>query len=582
MMKKLVNIKIDSREYQVSEGTRILDACKFAGVDIPTLCYLEDISEEGSCGVCVVEVKGARTLQRSCITEVREGMEIFTNTPTVREARKMNLELALAHHNIECPTCLRDGNCELQDIADRLGVKEVSFDEIPSFYDKDESGPIIRDPSKCIYCRRCVAVCDEMQSVSALTIANRGIKTYIGAPFNNLLIDTPCVNCGQCIMNCPTGALTERDDTDKVWDALYDSKKYVVVSTAPSIRASIGELFGYPAGTFVRGKVATALKMLGFEKIFDTNFTADLTIVEEASELIERIKNNGVLPMTTSCCPAWIKFIEEYYPELIPNVSTCKSPQQMMGAIIKTYFAESIGIPKEKIVHVSIMPCTAKKYEAERPEVNSSGAKDVDIVLTTRELGRMIRQAGIDFKNLPDSDYDNPLGEYSGAGTIFGATGGVMEAALRTAYDMLTGKTLEQVEFKPLRGMGGIRIADVDIDGLKARVAVANTLSKARELIKKVKNGEEKVHFIEVMTCPGGCIGGGGQPIPTTDEIRLKRIDALYRDDEEKKIRKSHENPYIQALYQNYLGKPGSEKAHHLLHTRYAERKLWEKIGNKN
>ncbi|RLD17571.1 MAG: ferredoxin [Caldiserica bacterium] len=561
------------------QGTTILDACKQAGIEIPTLCYLKGIAEEGSCGMCVVEVKKAKTLQRACITEVGEGMEIFTNTPTVREARRMNLELVLAHHDVDCPTCVRDGNCELQDVADKLGVKDVPFDKIPSIYEKDDSGPIIRDPSRCIYCRRCVSICEDIQSVNALTIVNRGIETYIGAPFNMLLIDTPCVNCGQCIINCPTGALTERDDTEKVWDALSSPDKYVVVSTAPAIRASIGELFGLPAGTFVRGKVATALKMLGFKKIFDTNFTADLTIVEEGSELIRRIKNNGTLPMTTSCCPGWIKYLEEYYPELIPNVSTCKSPQQMMGAVVKTYYAEKAGIPKEKIFHVSVMPCTAKKYEADRPEINASGVKDVDVVLTTRELGRMIKQAGIDFANLQDSDYDLPLGEYSGAATIFGATGGVMEAALRSAYDMVTGKTLTQLEFKPLRGLEGVKYAEVDIDGLEVRVAVAHSLGKAKELLDKIKAGEEKVHFIEVMACPGGCIGGGGQPIPTNDEIRLKRISALYKDDEERKIRKSHENPSIQHLYEEYLGEAGSEKAHHLLHTHYIERELWEKVG---
>ncbi|MGC9124487.1 MAG: NADH-dependent [FeFe] hydrogenase, group A6 [Caldisericaceae bacterium] len=577
-MSELVNVKIDGKSYQFERGTTILKACKSVGYDIPTLCYLEGISEEGSCGVCVVEVKGAKTLQRSCITEVTEGMEISTNTPIVREARKMNLELALAHHDVTCPTCIRDGNCELQSVANKLGVKEVPFPTIPSFYEKDAGGPIVRDPSKCILCRRCVSVCENIQNVNALTVANRGIKTFVGAPFNVLLVDSPCVNCGQCIMNCPTGALTERDDTEEVWNALSDPDKYVVVSTAPAIRASFGELFDLPAGTFVRGKVATALRMLGFKKVFDTNFTADLTIVEEANELIERIKNKGILPMTTSCCPGWIKYLEEYYPEFIPNVSSCKSPQQMMGALIKTYFAERAGIPKEKIFHVSIMPCTAKKYEKDRANINASGVKDVDAVLTTRELGRMVKQAGIDFVNLEDSDDDSPLGEYSGAATIFGATGGVMEAALRTAYDMITGERLDSLDFMPLRGLEGVKIAEVKINDLNVRVAVAHTLGNASELLEKIKKGEEEVHFIEVMACPGGCIGGGGQPIPTNDEIRLKRIDALYKDDSERQIRKSHENPSIKVIYEDFLEKPGSEKAHHLLHTKYEEKSLWKGV----
>jgi NADP-reducing hydrogenase subunit HndD len=576
---KMVNIKIDGKSFTVEEGTTILEACKNAGIDIPTLCYMKGVSEEGVCGVCVVEVKGARTLQRSCITEVKEGMEILTNTPTVREARKINMELALAHHNIECPTCERNGNCELQNIAERVNVKTVRFADVESFYDKDLSAPVIRDPSKCIFCERCVSVCDNIQSVSALAISQRGIRTYVGAPFTHLLTDTPCVNCGQCIMNCPTGALTERDDTDKVWEALSDPDRYVVASTAPSIRASVGELFGLPAGTFVRGKVATALKMLGFKKVFDTNFSADLTIMEEANELIERVKKGENLPVMTSCCPAWIKFLEEYYPEFIPNVSSAKSPQGMMGAVVKSYFAKQMGVSSDNIFHVSIMPCTAKKFEAERKETWSHDFPDVDAVITTREFARMIKEAGIDFVNLPDSKYDNPLGDYSGAGTIFGVTGGVMEAALRTAYDLFTGKELKNVEFKPLRNFEGIRVVDVKIDGLNVRVAVANTLGKARELLEAIKSGKERIHFMEVMGCPGGCIGGGGQPIPTNTDIIKKRAEALYSDDEKSKVRKSYQNPQIKELYENFLGKPGSVIAHKLLHTHYVKRNLWEKIG---
>ncbi len=574
----MVKVKINGKEYEFEENKTILDACKEIGIDIPTLCYLKGISETGSCGICLVEVTGAKTLVRSCVTKIRDGMEIKTNTPLVREARKINLELALAHHNIECPVCPRDGNCELQDVADKLGVREIPFDSIGSFYEKEEKSPVVRDPSKCIYCERCVEICEEMQSVNALSISQRGIRTYIGAPFGRLLTQTPCVNCGQCIMHCPTGALSERNDTNKVWEALSDPDKYVVASTAPSIRASVGELFDLPAGTFVRGKVATALKMLGVKKVFDTNFSADLTIVEEANELLERLKKGENLPVFTSCCPAWIKFLEEYYPEFLPNVSTAKSPQGMMGSVIKSYFAEQMNIPPEKIFHVSVMPCTAKKYEADRKETWSHNFPDVDAVITTREFAQMIKEAGIDFANLPDSDYDNPLGEYSGAGTIFGVTGGVMEAALRTAYDLLTGKNLENVEFTPLRSMEGIRVADIEIDGMTVRVAVANTLGKARELLEAIKDGREKVHFLEVMACPGGCIGGGGQPIPSDDETIRKRAEALYTDDEKSRVRKSHQNPQVKELYKKYLGKPGSEKAHKLLHTHFIKREPWEKI----
>lgn len=571
----MIKIKINGKDFEFAEGTTILNACKQIGIKIPTLCYLEKISPGGKCRLCIVEVKGFKNFVTSCNTEITEGMEIWTNTQKVREARKLILELLLSQHDIDCPTCVRNGNCELQDLCNNLGIKSVSFEKISSLYNKDDSGIIIRDPSKCVLCERCVIVCNDIQNVNAIGVCFRGIETYIGSPYKLPIINSPCVNCGQCIMHCPTGALKEKDDTEKVWEALNDPDKYVVVSTAPAIRASFGELFGLPAGTFVRGKVATALKMLGFKKVFDTNFTADLTIIEESHELIERVKNNGTFPMTTSCCPAWIKYLEEYYPEFIPNVSTCKSPQQMMGAIVKSYFAEQMDIPKEKIFHVSIMPCTAKKYEAERPEINASGVKDVDVVLTTRELGRMVKQAGIDFVNLPESDYDLPLGEYSGAGTIFGATGGVMEAALRTAYEMLSGETLEAVDFVKVRGLEGIKLAEVEVDGLKIRVAVAHTLGNASKLLEKVKNGEEQVHFIEVMACPGGCIGGGGQPIPTNDEIRLKRIQALYKDDSERQFRKSHENPYIKKLYEEYLGEIGGERAHELLHTNYEKKPIW-------
>ena len=583
-----MKITVNHQPIEVDEGMTIWQACNSIGINIPSLCYFKDISANASCGVCVVEVKGVQTLLRSCITEVTEGMEIITDSPRVREARKVNVELLLANHPEDCLQCDRNLNCELQQLAFNLGIHEKRFVRTRKEHvNKDETSlSLVRDPEKCILCGRCVAVCEQIQSVKAIDFSGRGLKTKISTFWDTGLGNSICINCGQCALICPTGAITERSAINEVWNELHDPEKVVVVQTAPAVRVGIGEAMGLPYGSLVTGQMVASLRKLGFSKVFDTDFAADLTIVEEANELIERIENKGTLPMITSCSPGWIKFIEHFFPSSLPHLSTCKSPQQMFGAIAKTYYAEQAGIDPRNIVVVSIMPCTAKKFEARRPEMSDAFRYwkeklhlsenehfyDVDYVLTTRELARMFKEVGIDFSNLPEEEFDSPLGVSTGAGVIFGATGGVMEAALRTAYEVITGSQLTNVDFVAVRGMKGIKEAEIDLNGTRLKVAVAHTLSNARTLLEQIENGTSPYTFIEVMTCPGGCLGGGGQPIPTDEEIRLKRAESIYLEDKNKPIRKSHENPEIQYLYRHFLQKPLSEKAHHLLHTHYVER----------
>lgn len=569
----MLNLTIDDIPVQVEEGATILDAARKAGVYIPTLCYREDLKPMGVCRLCVVEVKGAKTLQAACVTPAAEGMEVRTNSPFIRKARKTILELILSNHPMECPTCLRNGNCELQQMASRLNITEIRYEGEKNSFEKDETTPaIVRDPNKCILCRRCVNACREIQGIGVLEPHHRGFKTSIDPSFCEGLHMMPCTQCGQCVLVCPTGALTERDDTDRVFKALADPQKYVIAQTAPAVRVALGEAFGMEPGSIVTGQMVAALRRMGFNRVFDTNFAADLTIMEEASELVERLEKGGKLPLITSCSPGWIKFCEHFYPEFLDNLSSCKSPQQMMGALIKTYFTAKNRISPENIVVVSIMPCTAKKFEAQRSEMVSSGYLDVDIVITTRELARMIREMNIDILKLQPEEYDPPLGISTGAGAIFGSTGGVMEAAVRTAYHLLTGDELEDIDILPLRGMEGIKEAEVNINGITLRTAVAHGLSNARRLLDKIKTGEAYYHFIEVMACPGGCLGGGGQLIPTDNSVRQKRMKAIYDIDRGMQIRRSHENPAVMKLYKEYLIKPLSERCHALLHTDYVPR----------
>lgn len=575
---EMVNIKINNMPLSVPKGISILEAARTAGIEIPTLCYLKKINEIGACRICMVEVKGARSLVTACVYPVNEGMEIFTNTERVRKSRKTTLELILSTHDRKCLSCIRSGTCELQQLCKEFGVDdEGRFDGANPVHEYDDSAiHMIRDNGKCILCRRCVAAC-QAQHISVIGANARGFDTHIGSAFEKPLDSVACVSCGQCIVNCPTGAIYEKDDTAKVLEAINDPEKFVVVHTAPSIRVTLGECFGMHIGTNVQGKMVAALRRLGFDKVFDTDFGADLTIVEEANEFLGRVRNGGVLPMITSCSPGWIKYCEHYYPDMLDHLSSCKSPQQMSGAIIKTWYAEKMGIDPKDIVVVGIMPCTAKKFETKRENQSASGYPDVDYSLTTRELGRMIESAGIFFKHLPDEEFDNPLGDSTGAAVIFGATGGVMEAALRTAVEKLSGEELKSLDFTEVRGTDGIKEASYTVNGMEIKVCVVSGLANANTIMEKVKNGTADYHFIEIMGCPGGCVNGGGQPIQHAVvrnfvDLRARRAAALYEADKDMPLRKSHESEAVKRLYAEFLGEPGSHKAHEVLHTSYVAR----------
>ncbi len=574
----MVTLKVDGKTVQAEPNKTVLEVCIAQGIRIPTLCNLKDINNIGACRMCLVEEVKTGKLQASCVFPVSEGLEIRTNSPKVLEARRSVLELILSDHDRSCLTCKRNQSCELQTLANELGIEEIEFDGERIIKTIDELSPsIVRDNNKCILCRRCVAACDKVQNVYAIGMQNRGFKTQIGSEFGKSLAEIACINCGQCIAACPTGALTEQDSTAEVWEALADPKKFVVFQTAPSIRVAIGEEFGLPIGTRCTGKMVTAIRRLGADRVFDVDFAADLTIMEEGTELLHRIKQGGVLPMITSCSPGWVKFCEHFYPDFIPNLSSCKSPNQMQGAMTKTYFAEKHGLDPKDIFTVSVMPCTAKKFEIKRPEFGRESYRDVDANLTTRELARMIHKAGIDFVHLPDEEFDDVLGESSGAGVIFGVTGGVMEAALRTVADILAGEDLTGIEYCDVRGFEGIKEATVSVGGIDIKVAIAHGTGNASKLLDAIRRGEKSYHFIEIMGCPGGCVTGGGQPIVSARmryfvDPRVARAQATYNEDEAKVIRKSHQNPAIKKVYAEFLGEPGSHKAHELLHTHYVDR----------
>lgn len=578
----LVTLTIDNQEVKVEKGTTILQAARQAGIDIPTLCFLKDINEVGDCRMCIVEVEGRRGFATSCIQKVEEGMVVHTNTPNVMEARHVILDLIISNHAKDCLTCTRSGNCELQALATKFNISKVEFEGERMEHQIDDVSPsIVRDFNKCILCRRCVAACKNVQKIGAIDCINRGFDSCISTVGDHSLNDVNCTFCGQCIEACPTGALHEKETIDDVWVKLKDPDTYVIVQTAPAVRVALGEEFDMPIGTNVTGKMITSLKRLGFDKVFDTNTGADFTIMEEANEFIERFQENDQLPMITSCSPGWVKYIEMNYSELLPHLSTCKSPHQMFGALLKTYYAKKEGIDPKKMYVVSVMPCIAKKFERQRAEMKNNGLCDVDNVITTRELSRMIKQANIEFTKLEDSEFDNPMGEATGAAAIFGTTGGVMEAALRTAQDTLTGKDLEKIDFEQVRGGDGVKRATVNIAGKEIKVVAASGLANAKEILEEIKAGKADYQFVEIMACPGGCVMGGGQPIKSSKiraevDVRKLRADALYTIDEKSTIRKSHENPMVKKIYEEFLEKPGSYRAEKLLHTSYQEREKYQ------
>ena len=578
----MIHLKIDDIEVEVKEGTTILEAARQINIDIPTLCFLKEINEVGDCRICIVEVEGRNNFVVSCIQKCEEGMVVHTNTANVLKARKNILELILSNHNRDCLTCIRNGNCELQDLAERYKIKEVKFNGAKTESKIDDKSPsLVRDPSKCILCQRCVSTCKKVQGIGAIECTQRGFKSCISTASDKSLNDVDCTFCGQCIEACPVGAIYEKDNTKEVWDFLNDKDLYTIVQTAPAVRVALGEEFGMPIGTNVKGQMVTALKRLGFNKVFDTNTGADFTIMEEANEFVSRVKNGGKLPMMTSCCPAWVRFAEKNYPELLDHLSSCKSPHQMFGAILKSYYATKNKIDPSKIRVVSVMPCVAKKYEATREEMEVDNIRDVDAVISTRELARMIKEAGIDFEKLEDSEYDNPMGEATGAAAIFGVTGGVMEAALRTAADMLEGEDLDKIEYEAVRGEEGIKTAKLKIAGKDIKIVVASSLANARKIMEEIKSGKADYQFVEIMACPGGCILGGGEPIKSskirsTVDVHGKRASSLYTIDEKSVIRKSHQNPVLMEIYKDFFLKPGGEKSHKYLHTHYSKKPKYD------
>lgn len=574
----MINLTIDGRNIEVPEGTTILQAAAKLNIDIPTLCYLKEINEIGDCRMCLVEVEGKRGFATSCIQKVEEGMVVHTKTPEVLEARKTMLDLILSNHHQECDNCVRKENCELQDLIKQFDKEKTVYEGTKNIYEIDDKSPsIVRDPNKCILCRRCVSMCNKVQKIGAIGVTERGFNSCVSTAGHNSLNDVNCTFCGQCIEVCPTGALREKDSTQIVWDKINDKNTYVIVQTAPSVRVALGEEFGMPIGTNVEGKMVNALKQMGFDKVFDTNTGADFTIVEEGTEFIKRLQNNDNLPMITSCCPGWVKYIEMNYPENIGHLSSCKSPHEMFGALLKTYYAKKEGIDPSKMFVVSVMPCIAKKYERQREEMK----QDVDAVITTRELARMIKQAKIDFVNLEDAKFDDPMGEATGAAAIFGVTGGVMEAALRSVSEIVTGKPLDKISFEQVRGESRIKRAEIEIGDKKVKVAVAHGLANAQTIMEEIKSGKADYQFVEIMACPGGCITGGGQPIKNAKiqeevDIHKKRAEAMYSIDEKSVIRKSHENPVLKQIYKEFLGEPNGELAHKLLHTHYSKKEKYK------